>query len=254
MTDLTLDRLSRRKRQRSRAESQNVTSITQKAVIALVLLASLGLVFAGLRMAGAGFASYQAEAFLQDWAGKGTEPSDAAWRVAEGAAQRAVSLYPVANGEYLDRLGRVYSWQQFERPYGSPDALGSRLAALDAYRGSLEARPVWPNTWARLANTKLHLALFDDEFKQALEKASALGPSRIEVQREVVMVVFAAWPQLSTQERARFIESAHRAVAYSDNEGKRIFQLAEHAGVTAVLCRSLPLEIQAKRQLCQETE
>ncbi|MGE6659754.1 hypothetical protein ACQKEK_03280 [Pseudomonas sp. NPDC077408] len=229
-----------------------MTSITQKAVIALVLLASLGLLFAGLRMAGAGFASYQAEAFLQDWAGKGTEPSDAAWRVAEGAAQRAVGLYPVANGEYLDRLGRVYSWQQFERPYGSPDALGSRLAALDAYRASLEARPVWPNTWARLANTKLHLALFDDEFKQALEQASALGPSRLEVQREVAMIVFAGWAQLSKQERANFLESARRSVTYGQREAQQIQLLAAQNGLTGALCNSLPFEMKAQRGLCLE--
>ncbi|WP_417792228.1 hypothetical protein [Stutzerimonas xanthomarina] len=251
MNDLTLDRPSRRKRQRSRAELQNVTSITQKAVTALVLLASFGLVFAGLRMAGAGFASYQAEAFLQDWAGKGAEPSAEAWQVAQGAAQRAVSLYPVANGEYFDRLGRVYSWQQFKLPYGSPDALSSRLAALDAYRASLEARPVWPNTWARLANTKLHLALFDDEFKQALERASALGPSRIEVQREVTMIVFAAWAQLSKQERASFLESARRSVTYGQREAQQIQLLAAQHGLTGVLCNSLDDETKSIRKLCQ---
>ncbi len=251
MNNLTLDRPSRRKRQRSRAELQNVTSITQKAVIALVLLASFGLVFSGLRMASAGFASYQAEAFLQDWAGKDAEPSAEAWQVAQGAAQRAVSLYPVANGEYFDRLGRVYSWQQFNQPYGSPVALASRLAALDAYRASVEARPVWPNTWVRLANTKLQLALFDDEFKQALERASALGPSRIDVQREVAMVVFAAWPQLSKQERANFLEAARRSVAYGPREANQMQAMAAQHGLTDVLCDSLHINVKTTRKLCQ---
>lgn len=251
MNDLTHDRPSHRKRQRSHADSQSVNGITQKAVLLLVLLVSAALLFVGVRMTAAGIASYQAEAFLQDWTGKGTEPDPSAWTVAQDAAQRAVNLYPVANGEYFDRLGLVHSWQHFAQPYGSPDALSSRLAALDAYRASLEARPVWPNTWARLATTKLQLAVFDGEFKQALARAAELGPSRSAVQREVISTAFAAWLQLSETERERFLESARRSVAYSQREAQQVHSMATQHGVSNVLCKSLDTDIKTTRKLCQ---
>jgi len=199
----------------------------------------------------AGIASYQAEAFLQDWGGKGAEPEPQAHAIAQAAAQRAVALYPVANGEYLDRLGRVHSWQQFAQPYGSPAALSSRLAALEAYRASLEARPVWPNTWARLAYTKLQLAVFDGEFSQALARADELGPSRIAVQREVISTVFAAWSQLSLSERQRFLESARRSVTYGQREANQVQAMAAQHGLSEVLCTSLDTEVKTTRKLCQ---
>lgn len=251
MTELNQGLATRRARQRSRPQSESVKGITHKVLPVLVLLLTAVLVFAGGRMTFAGMASYQAEAFLEDWAGKAEEPAPRAWAVAHEAAQRAVGLYPVANGEYLDRLGRVYSWQQFAQPYGSPEAKASRLAALEGYRASTEARPVWPNTWARLAHTKLQLAQLDDEFKQALSLASELGPSRIDVQREVVTIAFAAWPQLSRAERERFLESARNNVAYGPRDARYTETLAAQNGLTATLCDSLDVSLKTTRRLCQ---
>lgn len=251
MTELNQGLTTRRARRRSRPQSESVKGITHKVLPVLVLLLTAVLVFAGGRMTFAGMASYQAEAFLEDWAGKAEEPAPRAWAVAHEAAQRAVALYPVANGEYLDRLGRVYSWQQFTKPYGSPEAQASRLAALEGYRASTQARPTWPQTWARLAHTKLQLAQFDDEFRQALAQANELGPTRIMVQREVMTVAFAAWPQLNASERERVLQSARLSVIYSIREAQRIYQMALHAGITEPLCESLDPELQSKRRVCQ---
>lgn len=251
MTEHTQGRASRRVRRHSRSQTENVKSVTQKGLALVVLLLTLVLVYTGGRMTLAGMASYQAEIFLKDWASKGQEPTPRAWAVAQAAAQRAVDLYPTANGEYLDRLGRVYSWQQFTQPYGSPEAQASRLAALDSYRAATQARPTWPHTWSRLAHTKLQLVQFDDEFRQALGQASDLGPSRIEVQREVVTIAFAAWPQLSRAERERFLESVRNNVAYGQRDAQRVQALAAQYGLTDTLCNSLDEPTKTTRKLCQ---
>lgn len=251
MTEHTQGRASRRARRHSRSQTENVKSVTQKGLALFVLLLMLVLAYTGGRMALAGMADYQAQIFLKDWASKGQEPSPRAWAVAQAAAHRAVDLYPTPNGEYLDRLGRVYSWQQFTQPYGSPEAQASRQAALDSYRAATQARPTWPQTWARLAHTKLQLAQFDDEFRQALAQANELGPTRIMVQREVMTVAFAAWPQLNASERERVLQSARFSVIYSIREAQRIYQMALHAGITEPLCESLDPELQSKRRVCQ---
>lgn len=216
----------------------------------LVLLASLGLFVTGVRMAGAGIASYQTEAFLEDWASKGVQPDPRAWAVAEGAALRAISRYPTADGEYLDLLGRVYSWQHISEPFGSPRAETSRRAALDAYRAAVAARPTWPYTWLRLADTKLHLAQFDDEFRLARARATELGPTRIQIQREIAGIAFAAWRQLNANERQRALESARRAVAYGPRDAQQIHARAAQLGLADALCASLDDHLKTTRKLC----
>lgn len=177
-TRQTLDRPSRRQRQPAHPQTQSVTALTQRLPALLVLLLALGLLVAGGRMSVAGIANYQAGAFIAAWEKAGSEPSARAWHVAHDAAQRANSLYPVANGDYLDQLGRVYSWQQFRQPYATPAANGSRQAALAAYRAAVAVRATWPYSWERLAHAKLYLQQFDDEFDQAFNQAFQSGPRR----------------------------------------------------------------------------
>lgn len=246
---LSIDRLSRRQ-QRSPVGEQSVSAITQKVSALLVLLLALVLLFAGGRMILAGIASYQAETFISDWEKAGNEPEARAWRVAHDAAQGAITLYPVANGDYLDRLGRVYSWQQFRQPHGASTAASSRHAALDAYRAAVTARPNWPYTWVRLAHSKLNLQEFDDEFAHALSQAFQLGPWRIGVNRELAEIGFSAWPHLSDNQRQATLESARRSVAYGSAEAQRLLRVAQHTGRLKVLCDSLSTELKTSRNLC----
>ncbi len=251
MTESTTVR-RRRTRSSSRVETQNVRPITSKLPTLALLLTALTLAVLGGRMAMAGIASYQAQAFLDSWVTPAEEPSSRAWSVAHEAAQRAVALYPVENGEYLDRLGLVHSWQQFRQPYGLASAQASRSAALDAYRAAVAARPTWPDSWTRLAHAKLYLLQFDDEFDQALQQAAALGPWRVGINRELTEIGLTAWPQLDAAQQAAIIESARRAVAYNPTEARRTYQLAEHTGMTDLLCTRLDASLKSQRGLCQE--
>ena len=244
-----LDRPSGRKRKRAHSQSQTVNSITQRAPALLVLLLAVALLIAGGRMGLAGIASYQTEAFIDNWEKAAVEPSPRAWQVAHDAAQRANALYPVANGDYLDRLGRVYSWQQFRHPYADPTAEVSRRAALDAYRASVAVRPTWPYTWERLGHSKLYLQEFDAEFANAMTQAFQRGPWRIGVNRELAEIGFSAWSKLSPSQRQATLESARRSVANGPAEAMRMLKVAEHTGRVNDLCSSLSLELKSARKL-----
>ncbi|MGH8437374.1 MAG: hypothetical protein ACRERX_23600 [Pseudomonas sp.] len=245
---LAIDRPSHRQR-RAPADSKNANAVTRHVPTLLVLLLALALLIAGARMLLAGIASYQAEAFIGVWEKAGSEPDAHAWKVAHAAAQRAIGLYPVANGDYLDRLGRVHSWQQFRQPYADPAAASSRHAALDAYRASVAARPTWPYSWARLAHSKLYLQTFDSEFDQALAQAFQLGPWRIVVNRELAEIGFSAWPQLNENQRTATLESARRSVAEGPAQAQHLLKVAQHTGRTQEFCDSLPPELKISRKL-----
>ncbi|MFV3384128.1 hypothetical protein ACNFCJ_01485 [Pseudomonas sp. NY15364] len=219
--------------------------------VALWLLLAFALLIIGLgvRMSLSGIASYQAEAFLENWSAAKSEPQPLAWQVAHDAAQRAIELYPVADGDRLDRLGRVYSWQYFRHPYALEEAAASRQSALEAYREAVLARPVWPYTWSRLAHAKLYQQAFDDEFAMAFEQAFQLGPWRNGVNSELATIGFAAWPQLSVQQREATLESARRAVAYGMGEAQYQLAVAQHTGRVVELCGSLTAELIEARKL-----
>lgn len=246
----TIERPSRRQ-SRSSAANQRVNGVTHKAAAVLVVLLALALLVAGARMLVAGIANYQAEAFLSAWAKAGNEPQARAWQVAHAAAQRAIDLYPVADGDRLDRLGRIHSWQQFRQPYAAPSAHDSRVAALEAYRAAVVARPSWPYTWARLAHSKLYLQELDDEFAQALSQAFQLGPWRIAVNRELAEIGFSAWPHLNDSQRQATLESARRSVAYSQADAQHVLAIAQHTDTVQHLCNGLSSELKTSRKLSQ---
>lgn len=245
----TQGRPSRRQRQATHAQPQTVNLFTQRLPALLVLLLAVALLVAGVRMSVAGIASYQADAFITAWEKAGNEPSARAWQVAHDAAQRANSLYPVANGVYLDQLGRVYSWQQFRQPYAAPAADSSRQGALAAYRAAVAARATSPYTWERLANTKLHLQQFDDEFDRALNQAFQYGPWRIGVNRQLAEIGFSAWPHLTPSQRLTIREAARRSVAYGPSDAQHILKIAQVTGRVGELCNSLSDELKTARKL-----
>lgn len=217
----------------------------------LIVLLALLLCTAGVAMTLAGVARYQAEAFLQDWQGKAVEPEDRAWQVAAKAAQRAVAWYPVANGDYLDRLGRVHSWRFYQQPYGSAVLLtslplaqaavieASRRQALAAYRASVEVRPGWPDSWARLVHAKLYLLELDGEFEQAFLRAADQGPWRGAVNLELAEIGLTAWGVMPADARERTVVQAARAMLPGGADSLAVQGLARQAGVELRICAAM---------------
>lgn len=242
-----------RRRTRARSDSPNANSITQRIALLLAITIGLPLLYGGACLLLAGIASYQTEAFLQDWESKGKEPDARAWQIARDAAQRAIDRYPVANGAYLHRLGLIEQWKQFRQPFGVAEAEASRRAALQAFRAATEARPTWPEHWSALAYAKLYLLEFDGEFHDALRKAHELGPWRIEVNRRTAEIGFLAWPQLNDAEQKSTMESAQRTISYSKQEAKNLSETAKYTGILSKLCSNLTRE-ENIRSACLEEQ
>lgn len=235
---------------RKRRDIRPLTPCLQRMLLGLAMVLALALLAAGSRMLLAGIASYQADAFLEDWSAKAEEPSERAWQIAYEAAQRAIDFFPAANGVYLHRLGLIQQWKEFRQPFGAPYVMGSRQAAAQAFRDAIAVRPNWPDNWAALAHAKLFLSEFDTEFHHALAQAHALAPWRIGVNSRLAEIGFITWPHLDVMERERILESARRTVAYSRVESRKLFAIAINTGMTDALCNSLPRTLQTTRKIC----
>jgi hypothetical protein len=148
---------------------------------AFVLLFGVGgaLIYLGGSLFSAGLADYQARTFQEDWQQKQTPPSIKAWRIAKEASEKAVARHPLtANGEYLDRLGRINEWLHFDKPVGDAVARLTRSNAELHYEQAIAARPAWPNTYSQLAFVKAMQGELDDRFYEVAETAYQLGPWR----------------------------------------------------------------------------
>ena len=149
--------------------------------LAFVLLFGVGgaLIYLGGSLFSAGLADYQARTFQEDWQQKQTPPSIKAWRIAKEASERAVARHPLnANGEYLDRLGRINEWLHFDKPVGDAVAQLTRSKAESLYEQAIAARPAWPNTYSQLAYVKAIQGELDKRFYEVAEVAYQLGPWR----------------------------------------------------------------------------
>lgn len=224
----------------------------QQTVVCLLAL-PLALLLAGLApsLLQAGIASQRTERYLQHWQQLGEPPSQRAWAVARQAARRASERYPVANGEYLDRLGRVSLWQP-RVPPGDAELRAQREEALAAFRQSLAARPDWPWTWMRLAHAKLALGQLDEEFDLALRRAGELGHGRPEVNRDLAGLGLYAWQALNIGQRTLTLEAAQRAVVHSPQQARLIYDLARRNGRVEPLCWSLTEAVKVQQHICDK--
>lgn len=230
----------------------------------LIISMALLLGGSGVTLAVAGIARYQADAFLLDWEGKGSEPEPSAWAVAVTAAQRAATWYPVANGDYLDRLGRIYSWQYFQQPFGeTTEALGvaspaqvvaieeSRRKALAAYRAAVAVRPRWPGSWARYAHAKLYLQEIDAEFFSSYERAGALGVLRPEINLELAEIGFRSWPVLTADLRELALTQAAQGVKNGRESARLVQELAVQGGLSPLLCARVGANHAVRMSACR---
>ncbi len=102
-------------------------------------------------------------------------PEKAVQTAREGA-ERAVALDP-DSPVYLTALGNVEDWVVNEaQRQGKPVDKVAQQEGLEAYRKAIALRPAWPYAWAEFAMAKARASEIDQEFYNALERATTLGP------------------------------------------------------------------------------
>ncbi|WP_116472402.1 hypothetical protein [Zobellella maritima] len=200
-------------------------AVSQKLPLIALLLGAVTLSLTGGCLLLAGTYQYQTDLFLDDWAAKNRQPEPLAWMVAEEAARKAASLYPVANGDYLDRLGRVYDWQQINEPIAGEQAKGSRQQAIHAYRAAIKARPNWPFSHNNLATAKLRQGELDDEFKLAMVNGFTLGPWRQNAYRQTAYLGLVSWHTLNAQQQHTVTKAIHNGLTHTTQSKRQTEQL-----------------------------
>lgn len=98
---------------------------------------------------------------------------------------------PEVDGDSAARLElRARWWLAWaERSIGKRQRRELVQAARDELRRSLQRRPDSPYTWASLASVKAQLGSIDDEFFDAMNEATRLGPHELRVQRQLLGIL-----------------------------------------------------------------
>jgi hypothetical protein len=236
----------------------SISVFTQRFSAGLIGLGAVVLLFIGGSLLLSALNSWQAQRFIDDWAGAPDLPSPMAFATAEAAAIAAIKLHPGTSGAAWDRLGRVYDWANWvapieidsrpssmpsasallERPLGAAQArnvLATRHRALVAHQQAVALRPLWPYGHARLAQAALRAGRLDAQMAGALTQAARLGPWRPGINRRVGEVGLIAWPSLDQATRVLVEAHLRRAMGFSRSDEARLQQLADQLGREGVL-------------------
>ena len=218
--------------------------------LGLVLIVGFVLAMASLQMMIAGVWARQADLFLTDWYQRSGEPDDRVWQIAFHAAHQARLFSPAEDARHYERLGHIWQWRYFAKPYADPVATASRRAAANSYQIAIDLRPTWPYIWLNLAYTRLGLALTDNTFNQALNKAFLLGQWRIDIIRHVADIGLAAWDDLASETKLTVLSAINRTVTHSQHEAKWLEKRAKGHGQHAFFCLLIEPDIKQKYALC----
>jgi len=234
----------------SSKRSSSLPPTRLKLLVGVVVLLVLPLLYLSFTTLMAGITGRQAQMFLDDWGQKSNDPSEKAWQFAVDAAARSLEWKPGSGAAHADRLGRILEWYRVNQPFGDADAEPARRKAVEAYRQSVEARPLWPYTRIQLAYAKLRLLEFDAEFHQQLAEARRLAPWRVRIHGPLAEIGMIAWPQLSEQEKAETWQSLELVLRYDPSRAKPLQDLAERAGLTTAMCKAVDSELLKQRRWC----
>lgn len=225
--------------QRSRSRTPPLSTHARRSIALIAGLLGLAALYSGGQLLVAGIAHFQARAFIEHWEQQTNPPSEQAWQVAEQAINRAIKVYPGANGEYLETQGYIQLWRAYGTNLNDSSAEPYRQAAAQAMRQATQARPTWPSAWTGLAYSKLTLLAFDDEFTHALQQAQHFGPWRIGINSRIAEIGLTAFSALNAEQRAIVLTSVQRTADFSPKERKKLFELAAQSNSLTFLCNTL---------------
>ncbi|MTI12907.1 hypothetical protein [Sansalvadorimonas verongulae] len=176
----------RRRRSRSKSASRGKKTFNLRRLPVLLLLPVLGwLIVTSLQNLKASAVNSQTQQYMTFWReelrqskGQYTLPEKMV-KVARKGAERAIALAP-NKPEYRVAQAQVEDWVvQDAQRHGKVLDAGDKAfqqQGIQAYREAIKMRPAWPYTWADLAMAKARANEIDQEFFNALERATTLGP------------------------------------------------------------------------------
>jgi len=144
-----------------------------------------------LHAASMGLANLQVirvENALNRWAKLAKVPSASAMASALASIDRAIDLHP-DNPYQLTLKAQVIEWRGVGKAINGEPAEAYNAdfrAALELHRQATYLRPLWPDTWADMANMKLRLNELDEELDRYLAQADKFGPYTAPVHLSIV--------------------------------------------------------------------
>ncbi|WP_160154369.1 VpsP family polysaccharide biosynthesis protein [Microbulbifer sp. ALW1] len=175
-----------------------------------------------------------AENQLKYWYKLGKVPSDASMESAMAAIERANELHP--NNPYqLTLQARLLEWRAYNAGQVIPE---DYRAALALYQQAVALRPLWPDSWAEMAQVKVRLNEFDADMDRYLVRASELGPYTPAVHLAVVQSGLPRLPAL--EGNLRTLLQTHLVRGFQDHRSKKQIQaLIEQYGQQPLACQWL---------------
>lgn len=174
----------------------NVPLAARLGVWALVIV----LVYLSVMGTKQGMANLQvihAENQLKYWYKLGKVASPASMDSALAAIERARELHP-DNPYQLTLHARLLEWRAFS---GGASAIEDYRAALSLHQQAAALRPLWPDSWAEMAQLKIRLFEFDQDLDRYLARAASLGPYTPAVHIAIVQAGLPRLPALHDERR-----------------------------------------------------
>ncbi|WP_406828060.1 VpsP family polysaccharide biosynthesis protein [Microbulbifer sp. ARAS458-1] len=231
-------RRRRRSRRRSGLASRIVStvwpaerSLTVRAASWLAIILLISLSFFAARYGLAHLEVLRVENQLRYWQKLGKVPSPASLNTTLAAIERANGLHP-DNPYQLTLQARILEW----RAYNNGQVIEQDYRqALALYKEATTLRPIWPESWAEMAQVKVRLNEFDAELDQILTKADQLGPYTPAVHLVVAQSNFPRIARLRPEQLS--LLQTHTVRGVQDHRSrKQVIALVERYGAEAQAC------------------
>lgn len=182
---------------------------------------------------------------LDYWYKRGAVPSAASLVSAFDAIEQANRLHP-DNPYQLTLQARLLEW----RGYNNGDVIPQDYrAALALHQRAAALRPLWPDTWAEMAQLKVRLNEFDSVLDGYLNRAHELGPYTPAVHVAIAQANLPRLPSLAAEQRA--LLQAHVLRGVQDHRTRaQVISLVELYGWQKQACQWLQGE-SGIHKLCQ---
>ena len=213
------------------------------AVLLMLLMLSYVVVKWGIASAGHDIAM----SHISNWEKHQKIPSLSMWEEADRALKSSV-LLDDENADFYNDKGRFYEFSSRLNIDGLPSEEELLYEAEQSFKHAIVIRPEWAVPWANLLLVKFRQGKLDDEFRQALNKSSALGSSVMEVQKVIIEVGITHWKRLSENGRKSVLHTMHYAI----NGQNKLFveQMMDKYHLKPYFC--LKLSKEDKTKICQE--
>ena len=161
-----------------------------------------------------GYAEWQLAApnrLVTQWQKRGWADDMAPWGWIYAAYRRAIEVNP-ANADYPAQMGGIRMWRAHQARL-FPGAMRAEAAeAVIWYRRALRLRPASGALWAHLAGARYIAQGFDDGVSAAIERAAALAPWDVTVQRRLSGIGIPNWSQTPESDRSRILAVVRNAM------------------------------------------